>query len=540
LILLHFLTGQTGLPLAAVSADFCVNKDKPVSSVPAIPPVEVRAAQPAPALHGDDSFSTMLDAATGPTGEDGTEVAQTPAAPMSRGDARSQALERNGIKGAHDIRSSRAERAGASAPAAGFVSPSPKPSGSAAPTLTMPVGEVASAETNVPASGSSGSKDVGKRPVDDTAQAVPASQAESQPSVATTTETEISSNSPESLFIGDIEKFAIISADQDASPETADAPVLEIAGNQLIDPAAKSAQSSNAPLPMHADGKPIAMLAADVATISATSETGVANVQRNVGAIAQSALPTVEATPISQPALGHSAAKGAIEAAPVSKADTESLLSPPVNTPQPTLAKPLVAASSEPPPPAAEPVKPAMSVPEAAAKAPPVVPQEAVRAAAPPPHAPAWHVAHNHGPLALPLKASAIAVEIVSKLHQGTRRFDIRLDPPELGRVDVRLEVDRGGNVATKLTVDRPETLELMQREARGLERALQQAGLKTDAGGLEFSLRQHAEQGAERHRAFHEAAQEKFTGGDEHAAPLIVDGYKTAAYARGGIDIRI
>jgi hypothetical protein len=176
----------------------------------------------------------------------------------------------------------------------------------------------------------------------------------------------------------------------------------------------------------------------------------------------------------------------------------------------------------------------------AAPKAPPVPLPESPRAPAPPLHASGLQVAQSNGPLPLPLKAAAMAVEIVSKLREGTHRFDIRLDPPELGRVDVRLEMDRGGNVTTKLTVDRPETLELMQREARGLERALQQAGLKTDAGGLEFSLRQHAEQGAERHRAFQEARPANFADGEEHPAPLIVDGYKAAAYARGGVDIRI
>jgi len=144
----------------------------------------------------------------------------------------------------------------------------------------------------------------------------------------------------------------------------------------------------------------------------------------------------------------------------------------------------------------------------------------------------------------LPLSASAIAVEIVSRMREGMRRFDIRLDPPELGRIDVRLEVDRNGNVSTKLTVDRPETLDLMQREARGLERALQQAGLKTDAGGLEFSLRQHADErfaqgqgnsgrgDLQAERAGHE--------GSEPIEAVAQGYYRAAAFARGGVDITV
>ncbi len=144
----------------------------------------------------------------------------------------------------------------------------------------------------------------------------------------------------------------------------------------------------------------------------------------------------------------------------------------------------------------------------------------------------------------VPLNGSSIAVEIVSRMREGMRRFDIRLDPPELGRIDVRLEVDRNGNVSTKLTVDRPETLDLMQREARGLERALQQAGLKTDAGGLEFSLRQHADerfaqgQGNSGRGDLH--AERATQDGGEPAEVVAQGYYRAAAFARGGVDITI
>lgn len=141
----------------------------------------------------------------------------------------------------------------------------------------------------------------------------------------------------------------------------------------------------------------------------------------------------------------------------------------------------------------------------------------------------------------VPLTGTALAAEIVSRMRDGMQRFDIRLDPPELGRVDVRLEVDRTGNVKTHLTVDRPETLDLMQREARGLERALQQAGLKTDSGGLEFSLRSHAENGHPDGRPERQDRDGNPFGDDGlDRADTAIDGYRTAAFARGGVDIRI
>jgi len=66
----------------------------------------------------------------------------------------------------------------------------------------------------------------------------------------------------------------------------------------------------------------------------------------------------------------------------------------------------------------------------------------------------------------------------------------IRLNPAELGRIEVKMEVSDDGHVRAVLAVDKPETLDLMQRDPRALERALQAAGLKTDQDSLNFSLR--------------------------------------------------
>jgi len=93
-------------------------------------------------------------------------------------------------------------------------------------------------------------------------------------------------------------------------------------------------------------------------------------------------------------------------------------------------------------------------------------------------------------PLAVAVPLAGLAVDIAGKALAGKNRFEIRLDPPELGRIEVRLDVDRDGNVTSRLTVDRADTLDLLRRDASGLERALQDAGLKTADNGLQFSLR--------------------------------------------------
>jgi flagellar hook-length control protein FliK len=84
---------------------------------------------------------------------------------------------------------------------------------------------------------------------------------------------------------------------------------------------------------------------------------------------------------------------------------------------------------------------------------------------------------------------SALAVEITRQAMNGNTKFDIRLDPPELGRLNVRLEMDASGQTRTHMIVERAETLEMLLTDARSLERALQQAGLKAEPGSVSFEL---------------------------------------------------
>jgi hypothetical protein len=85
----------------------------------------------------------------------------------------------------------------------------------------------------------------------------------------------------------------------------------------------------------------------------------------------------------------------------------------------------------------------------------------------------------------------ALAVEIAAKSQSGAKQFDIRLDPPELGRVEVRLSIDATGKASAHLSADQPQTLSLLQKDATILTRALRDAGLDVSQNGLNFSLRQ-------------------------------------------------
>jgi hypothetical protein len=101
--------------------------------------------------------------------------------------------------------------------------------------------------------------------------------------------------------------------------------------------------------------------------------------------------------------------------------------------------------------------------------------------------------ATDHLPPAPPPERIAIAIR--RALDDGGDRIRIRLWPAELGHVEVMLRLDHDQRVGVSVAVERPETLELLQRDARGLERALADAGVKLDSGSLSFNLR-HGDQG--------------------------------------------
>jgi flagellar hook-length control protein FliK len=137
---------------------------------------------------------------------------------------------------------------------------------------------------------------------------------------------------------------------------------------------------------------------------------------------------------------------------------------------------------------------------------------------------------------------SGLAVEIAARSAAGKNRFEIRLDPPELGRIDVKLDVDRSGNITSQLVVDKPETLNLLRNNAPQLERALQDAGLKTGDNGLQFSLRDQ-NPGSQNQNSGNNmpsnAARLIIT--DEDMAPIAaIRGYGRLLTPSGGVDIRV
>jgi flagellar hook-length control protein FliK len=89
----------------------------------------------------------------------------------------------------------------------------------------------------------------------------------------------------------------------------------------------------------------------------------------------------------------------------------------------------------------------------------------------------------------------ALALRIAAKSSAGESEFTVQLDPPDLGRIEVRLNVNSQGSAQANLIADKPQTLDLLQRDAPFLERAIKDAGLDL-AGGLSFSLKSDGQPG--------------------------------------------
>ncbi len=133
---------------------------------------------------------------------------------------------------------------------------------------------------------------------------------------------------------------------------------------------------------------------------------------------------------------------------------------------------------------------------------------------------------------------SAVPITIGMRALSGSNRFEIRLDPYELGRIDVSLDIAREhGTVKAHLVVERPETLALLQRDAGSLQQALTQAGLDPGSTGLSFSLRDGGGQNPQRDQAGRPQGPDRTTAPADEvqaAAPLRNLGQRL------GLDLRI
>ena len=94
-----------------------------------------------------------------------------------------------------------------------------------------------------------------------------------------------------------------------------------------------------------------------------------------------------------------------------------------------------------------------------------------------------------------PLASKAVAAQVGAQIGKaakiGLTRIDIALEPASLGKIEVRLDFGRDGRIAALFVAESREALDALRADARTLERALSEAGVKTDSASLDFSLRE-------------------------------------------------
>jgi|GEM_PF-5509813 len=110
--------------------------------------------------------------------------------------------------------------------------------------------------------------------------------------------------------------------------------------------------------------------------------------------------------------------------------------------------------------------------------------QQAKAAAKPSQPMPAQQQTQNHA------LTDQVAVQINKAVKQGIDRINVQLKPADLGRIDVTLEVGHDGRVQATIQAEKPETLDILRQDAKGLEQALKDAGLDANADDLNFAMK--------------------------------------------------
>jgi hypothetical protein len=134
-----------------------------------------------------------------------------------------------------------------------------------------------------------------------------------------------------------------------------------------------------------------------------------------------------------------------------------------------------------------------------------------------------------------------VTVRMVKAAADGIDRISIALNPPELGHIEVRMEIGPNGHYKAVFAADRPQTADMLQRNAQELTRSLQDAGLSTDMGSLSFNLRGQGQQNNAGHMARNDTGDLKPGVVDvvpEVALPVGV--YAGSPNATSRLDIRV
>ena len=92
-----------------------------------------------------------------------------------------------------------------------------------------------------------------------------------------------------------------------------------------------------------------------------------------------------------------------------------------------------------------------------------------------------------------------VKVNITKSAVKGVDNIEIKLKPEDLGHIEVKMQISKDGKLHAHIISSRPETMDILQREAGSLEKAFNEAGFDMDSGSLSFSFREGSESGQDR-----------------------------------------
>lgn len=132
----------------------------------------------------------------------------------------------------------------------------------------------------------------------------------------------------------------------------------------------------------------------------------------------------------------------------------------------------------------------------------------------------------------------------IAKAGANGDTIKVQLKPVELGSIEVKLDVAKDGSVSGVVTADNKDTLAMLKNDSRTLEKALSDAGFKTDAGSLTFNLRgegqQQAAQDQNTSRRSRRAALAAAGGLDATQSGAAAQAQARFAGGRSGVDIQV
>ena len=112
--------------------------------------------------------------------------------------------------------------------------------------------------------------------------------------------------------------------------------------------------------------------------------------------------------------------------------------------------------------------------------------------------------------------AREMGLEIARRVSTGGEELVIRLDPGELGRINIRMAVNEHGQLRAVVAADAPAVLEALRSDISELNRALEQAGVRTDGQSFRFDRGGSGDSGGQWQQRYQQQASGRHSGTGE------------------------